>query len=315
MSKKLNSFLKTLFSLGALRFFFILITLIVFGYGYQKYTLDPELPISYQEKFSNIFEKGDQPKLKEKVYSKLFDLKYAQYKENLAKFEDIQKWMLALLIISILVIVFGADKVPLFGFTIPDNLIYFIVFFGGLYFWANFGLTFSALIDDRLALYSYLDKIEIAQGKISYLNSPKHLLMDNSLMDNWFSYFFKIFEEEPNVSDTVNNIFGALGLYGIYAVILGLYKSLIFISVLEFIERKKLFLIVRIGLISFALAMTLTATAAFLLEKNSYATFWMGSIWLVVTGLSFFWHYWGQNIFKAHKIDRSSKSKTLSEIN
>ena len=217
--------------------------------------------------------------------------------------------MLVLLVSSILVLVFGVERLPLIGITIPDNLIYMVIFFGGIYFWVNFGLTFNTLIDERLSLISYLDKIETFNGgAITYYNNPKHLLLDNSIMDNWFSHYFKIFAK-----DSSNKLaFEILGLYGIYALVLGNYVANIVISAIEFTNRKALGPYLQAVLIVFAVAMIAASTFAFLDDNKRYAIIWMGAIWLFAAIVMFYWDKNGTRLYKMHR-NKKTKVNAMEE--
>ena len=299
---------KRLYSLQYLKYIFLGVGVMLIITGLIDNQKQRDYETNYQSQFDKIYIKGDNAD-KLNNYKELYNLKYAYYQSLITKFSSIQKWMLVLLVSSILVLVFGVERLPLIGITIPDNLIYMVIFFGGIYFWVNFGLTFNTLIDERLSLISYLDKIETFNGgAITYYNNPKHLLLDNSIMDNWFSHYFKIFAK-----DSSNKLaFEILGLYGIYALVLGNYVANIVISAIEFTNRKALGPYLQAVLIVFAVAMIAASTFAFLDDNKRYAIIWMGAIWLFAAIVMLYWDKNGTRLYKMHR-NKKTKVNAMEE--
>jgi len=273
-----------------IKIFALLCSLIGFCAGILIYTSENFSPINYTSKFEQIYvDESDYDKVDEKNkkvldVKTLFDLKYSHYLRVSTSLGSIQKGIIAILIIAFMVLIFGAREIPFFGFTIPDTLIYIVVYFGGLYLLANFGLTFNALIENRLSLNAYINQMEEASGGICYDNSIRHLLSDSSLGDNWFGHYFNAYGERT-ASDEARKVTGAmswLGLYGIYAILIGLFQGVILTTTIEFLRRKKLKLKYAYFMISFVILMYLVTAASFVLKFN-YAAFWIAAICTVLT--------------------------------
>ncbi|MFD0990475.1 hypothetical protein ACFQ1R_10235 [Mariniflexile jejuense] len=295
--------MKLITSLVFLKYLFLLVAISLITLGIHDYCNERDYQKRYQDSFKEIIKSGDSNKNVER-YKDVFQLKHTYYENHLEKFSGIQTWMLAILCSSILVLIFGVDNISLFNLNIPDGLLYMVIFFGGIYFWVNFGLTFNSLIDERLSLMSYLDKIEKYNwGEIEYVNSPKHILLDNSLMDNWFIHYFEIFKDGK--SESV--FFEILGLYGIYALNLGVYIGTIIISIIEFAKRKLLNVYFSGVLLLFAIAIFLASTYTFLIGDKQYSIMWMGAIWSFAAISLFFWDLSGDKMFKKY----SKKNKLI----
>ena len=296
-----------------IKYFTIACTLSAFIYGIMIYGYTEYKPTDYVCEFETIYEKS-QPRSDEGLSIKtLFDLKYKHYANVTSSLASIQKGIIIILLISFMVLVFGAKEIPFFGFTVPDTLIYIVAYFGGLYLLANFGLTFNALIENRLSLHAYIDQMENASGGIDYKNSIRHILSDSSIGDNWFSHYFEIYEgRNPSEEDSfLTQAMGWLGLYGIYAVLLGLFQGVVLTTTIEFLRRKKLQLKYAYFMISFMILMYLVTATTFVI-KFTFPVFWIGAIALVIAIWLFFWHAQGRRIYdKYHK--EKAKNKTESK--
>jgi len=256
-------------------------------------------PSKYTEKFEKIYEDTAMDDAQRFLDVKtLFDLKYKHYKNVSASIGGIQKGVIIILIISFMVLIFGAREIPFFGFTIPDTLIYIVVYFGGLYLFANFGLTLNSLIENRISLHAYVNYMENASGGIHYTNSIRHLLSDASFGDNWFSHYFDIYQGRNPLEKTniFANAIGWLGLYGFYAVIIGLFQGVVLTTTIEFLRRKGLKLKYAYFMISFLILLYMGCATAFII-KFQYPIFWVSSICLVLTIWLFFWHSNGKKIY------------------
>lgn len=290
-------------------------TLIAFAVGVLIYTNNPRPSKKYKEDFKEIYIDPQFTIDKEKglTIKTLFDLKYDHYLNVSTSLGSIQKGIIIILMLSLMVLIFGAKKIPFLGFTIPDTLIYIVAYFGGLYLLANFGLTFNALIENRLSLHAYVDQLEKASGGIHYKNSIRHLLSDSTLGDNWFSHYFEIYinKETSTTEKFMSRSLGWLGLYGIYAVLIGLFQGVVLTTTIEFFRRKELILKYTYFMLSFLILMYLACASTFAV-KFEYAIFWIASISLVITIWLFFWHKRGRIIYDKFK-DMTDQEKSKKE--
>lgn len=291
-------------------------TIIAFAVGIAIYSNDEYSPLEYMERFEKVYEDSNVVKIQDQnlTIKTLFDLKYDHYLNVSASLGGIQKGVIIILVISLMVLIFGAKRIPFFGFTIPDTLIYIVTYFGGLYLLANFGLTFNALIENRLSLHAYIDQLENASGGIHYKNSIRHLLSDSTLGDNWFSHYFDIYlgEEASATEIFMSRSLGWLGLYGIYAVLLGLFQGVVLTTTIEFFRRKELVLKYAYFMLSFLILMYLACASTFAVKFN-YAIFWVASISLILTTWLFFWHKRGRIIYIEHKYTSHQEANSTAE--
>ena len=279
--------------LGSINFIKIaslLFSISLLTWGLKVYVENNDVAKEYQGQFDEIY--SSQHPDENDLYE-FFNLKLGYYKDIVKSLGEIQKGIIIIIIISLLMLFFGADKLTVFGYTVPDNLAFMIIFFGGQYLWANFGLTLNALIENRLSLHAYINELEQLKGGLEYRNSLRHVLSDSTLGDNWFSHYFDIYKGRmPNNDQMITSkAIGWLGLYGIYAVVLGIFKFSVIATTLEFIKRKgpSMPLWARIVMPFFLFMMLTVSTLTFGL-KMKYCMIWLGSIWLVNTLALFFWH-------------------------
>lgn len=242
----------------------------------------------------------------------LFDERLKHYRSTLSDFRTIQIGMLTLVIISLLIIIFRPEKieVPLISISIPSGIVYLIIYFGGIYLWANFGLTFDTLVNHRLSLHHLAIALDINLGNgADYAYSFRHVLIDNSLIDNWFSVYFNIFSEASNgkTTDLLFRALGWIGLVGVYALLFGLYICCVVTSTVEFFEEKRIHKGVFYTMLIFLVFFFYVSTGA-LYMKMPYSTIWISIIFLFASiGI-------GTWLFKRNDFIRRNRENTLAML-
>ncbi len=294
----------------SVKWFALICSITGFSIGIKIYTNTAYSPKDYTKKFDAIYVNIDIANKKDTPLDAktLFDLKHKHYLGVSNNLRNIQKGMVIILIISFMILIFGAREIPFFGLTIPDTLIYIVVYFGGLYLFANFGLTLNSLIENRLSLHSYVDYLENASGGIYYSNSIGNLLSDASFGDNWFSHYFDIYQgRNPNGKTNYSaTIISWLGLYGFHASIIGGFLGAILTTSIEFLRRKSLKLKYAYLMILFMIVIFVLCAVSFT-AKFIYPVFWVSSIALVITFWLFLWHKHGERIYKKFNLPKSQR--------
>ncbi|GAB4510264.1 MAG: hypothetical protein Tsb004_12780 [Allomuricauda sp.] len=240
----------------------------------------------------DFYEVGLQSELGEEDLMEYFSIKLDHYKAIVKSLSEIQKGLVVIVLIALLLVFFGAEKLTFFGYTVPKSLAFIIIFFGGQYIWANFGLTLNAMIENRLSLHAYIDIMEGMDGGINYKNSLRHVLSDSTLGDNWFGHYFDIYQgRDPKpIEILASKAIGWLGLYGIYAIILGIFKFSLIAATLVFMNRHANTIPdwLRNLMPIFLTIMLMVCTLAFVF-KVAYSAIWMGTIWMVNSIALFLW--------------------------
>lgn len=234
---------------------------------------------------------------------RVFEMRYAYYKEDLKSFQNIQLQILIILITSLLVIFFKTEKItiPILSLSLPSGIIFLVSYLGGLYLWVNYGLTLNSLIDSRMSLHYIVKEIQSTSPKIEigYEHSLEHILADSSMIDNWFSHFFNIFEgnDISGLKRFSIDIIEILGLYGIYGIVIGLFLATLIAITFEFVSRKKLPKYVGIAMLTFLFAMIILSFLVFVF-KMPYVTYWLAAIWGFAGFNLVVWVWKGQNLVK-----------------
>ncbi len=192
-------------------------------------------------------------------------------------------------------------NIPFISFKIPEGLIYFIVVFGGLYSWSNFGLEFNSAIGSRVYLHETLtiltpDKLFTNKN---YNQLPQHILTDNALLDGWCGLFYAYFDE-PNLEFSeklVKNTFTILALLGLYGSLFGLLFGLCLIVPLEFGVQNQDSWVFSGLLILFTLILLLV-TNIFWVFLHPYSALGFSYVWLITCAFIFFWEKKGRAISK-----------------
>lgn len=237
----------------------------------------------------------------------IFDRRYEYYLGLQTKLDTIQFRMIVLTIIALLLLIFKTDKLdlPVLSISVPSGVVYLLVFFAGMYLWANLGLTLNACNNSRLSLHAILKTLESEQRiRVHYYHSLEHTLSDASLLDNWFSYYFDIFKRLPLTKDgkNANKILGWVGLFVIYGYFFGLYLASILISTYEYYKRKSINKFVAILMFSTLIIFFSVSTMAFSI-KMPYSNHWMMTIWIFAAIGILTWIFYGDKLIKDNRSD------------
>lgn len=243
----------------------------------------------------------------------LYDQRKEYYNTTLNSLQIIQKGLIVIILVSILVLVFGAKQINVFSIAIPEGLIYFFILIGGVYLWINFGLTLNSALNSRMSLHHLARIIETNNfGRINYQHSLEHTLADASFIDNWCSHYYNIFERSGYTNKTTK-FFGYLGMYGLYSYVFGLFHACAITATYEFGLRKNINAKIQYIMLVFVVIMLLLGSLSFG-NKFQHAFVWIGSIWFV-NGIGLvYWYYRGKRLVEKNyhilKSKQSAKKNT-----
>lgn len=223
---------------------------------------------------------------------RISDLKWLTQK-RLSNYESniksLHNTLLNIVIITLLgvLLIFYRPKginVSFLSIHIPETLLYLVVIFGSLYLWSNLGLLLNAAIDSRLALDSQFEIITLNFEDLNYQNQMSHILVDNSIVDNWSGHFFEVFESDSESLKVLSSI----GLFGIFGLFTALFFAVINVTAIELGYRKGKLEGLSFFLVLLSMSLIITSCIAWVFKHN-YSAYYISFIWLLAAIFTFLW--------------------------
>lgn len=274
--------------------FFILICLVLsvgflvfyFNEKTDNPTLEDEFKKQYNVEFSLAETVQDHQYKSDIDLEWMFKERHSNYESNI---KSLHNTLLNVVIINVLgiLLIFYKPKginVSFLSIQIPETLLYLVVILGSLYLWSNLGLLLNSAIDSRLTLDYQLQALTSNFHDLNYQNELSHILVDNSIVDNWCGHFFGVFREGGDSLFVLNRI----GLFGIFGLLTALLFAVINITAIELGYRKQILQGLSAFLVTFSMLLIVTSCVVWV-SDHTYSAYYIAYVWLMTAVFTFLW--------------------------
>ena len=242
-----------------------------------------------------------------------FSSRLEDYKENIESLKSAVLNLIIMSVLGILLLFYSPEgiEVSFIKLTIPESLLFLFVIFGTMYSWAQFGLEFNSAIDSRWVLKIQLEHLyPISVDTEMTQDHPIHLLVDNGLLDNWFSVWHNEFDASISKQAGFSyNIFEWIGLLFIYGVLFGLVFAVGLVAPIEFGKRIKEFSTLSKLFLLLILGMLISSTYNWAFDLHKFSCYYVVWVWCVCVFFILFWIIKSDDMIKKIKEMKSAANK------